>query len=67
MSRLFTFQGVIISSQPKLNESAAAAKDREANRKSELKQIKRKYGISKTDNEGPVNMKPEYSDRADQR
>ena len=60
-----TFQGVILSSQPKLTEPSA--KDREADRKAALKQIKKKYGLSKQDSDSLAAKNPDYNDRANER
>ncbi len=60
--------GVVISSQPKLN-SYESSKDKELKRKSELKQIRKKYGIG-SDHQAEASAdisKNGYTDRAGDR
>ena len=62
--------GVVISSQPKLNSTAApnlSAKQLESKRKSEMKQLRKKYGINNPGETKSVDKAAGYTDRADDR
>ena len=64
--------GVVISSQPKLNSTAAtnlSAKQLESKRKSEMKQLRKKYGINNPGETKSVDISKAagYTDRADDR